>query len=499
LISAAQTVLDFTSATGGCTFPTAYFTPNNITFAAINNSMAQVCGSSPPAIPSGYFFIGPPVTNTPVSGDLVFSSPISQVKINTVAVDPVTSVPAWDVIARDGSGNLVDSKSEPALFPGGAVSVVLNGAGITDLHFDAFNTGGQTYNFPPVAQIVFKAGCPVNVTLQVGVPSDKYIQAQFKAPGSITLASYAASCNFKDFDWQQVITTLPCPSSFMAAPSSVGQANFCPDGSGTLTSPPNFADPPFAGYTSPAKYIGYNPFPFYYYTSVLQPGASCTEDDSCPPFPDIVSSDGTTLSFLDDPAEPHLPGVPRSVNPPVGTFLAFSTSLVGIDQFGNPSSPLFRWTWNSTFNGTAGGTAQTASLNPVDPGSGTGGITITSINGVPQVPPSVTCTATPNALWPPNGKSVTVAVNGTVTPGTSAIVAGTTAYAVIDEYGQVQPSGRITPDAGGNYSVGISLIAARNGDDKDGRTYTIVVSSKDTLGNLGSCSSIVTVPHDQGH
>jgi hypothetical protein len=48
------------------------------------------------------------------------------------------------------------------------------------------------------------------------------------------------------------------------------------------------------------------------------------------------------------------------------------------------------------------------------------------------------------------------------------------------------------------HSFGVSLVATRNGNDQDGRTYTIVVSSKDTIGNNASCSAVVTVPHDQG-
>jgi hypothetical protein len=45
----------------------------------------------------------------------------------------------------------------------------------------------------------------------------------------------------------------------------------------------------------------------------------------------------------------------------------------------------------------------------------------------------------------------------------------------------------------------VSLIAARNGNDQDGRTYTIIVSGQDALGNVGTRSTVVTVPHDQGH
>jgi virginiamycin B lyase len=114
-------------------------------------------------------------------------------------------------------------------------------------------------------------------------------------------------------------------------------------------------------------------------------------------------------------------------------------------------------------------------------------------------PPSVSCAATQNTLWPPNDHSASVEVSGTIAAGTVALAPGGAAYAVRDEYGQVQPSGSIALGADGSYSFAVSLIAARNGNDRDGRTYTIMVNSKDTLGNVGSCSAVVTVPHDQGH
>ena len=136
---------------------------------------------------------------------------------------------------------------------------------------------------------------------------------------------------------------------------------------------------------------------------------------------------------------------------------------------------------------------------PIDPSSGTGGVTITSVNGVPQTPPIVSCTATPSTLWPPNGKPASVTVSGTITAGTASLVPAGTGYLVIDEYGQDQPSGPITLGSGGSYLFQVSLIAARNGNDQDGRTYTIIVNGQDALGNVGSCSTIITVPHDHGH
>jgi len=111
--------------------------------------------------------------------------------------------------------------------------------------------------------------------------------------------------------------------------------------------------------------------------------------------------------------------------------------------------------------------------------------------------PSLSCAATPTSLWPPNGQPVSVTISGTITLGTSNIASGK--YAVIDEYGQFQPSGSVAlSPGGGSYSFQVPLLAARKDDDLDGRTYTIVVVATDTVGNPGSCATVVTVPHDQG-
>jgi hypothetical protein len=199
--------------------------------------------------------------------------------------------------------------------------------------------------------------------------------------------------------------------------------------------------------------------------------------------------------------------------------MAFTPDLVGYLPCAScssgfqPSAPLFEWTWKSNFSGTTckaitcGGIfdiyisdlAQTASAYPPDPGSGAGGITITSINGVQQTSPSVTCTATSNTLWPPNGKPVLVTVSGTVIPGTQAIPSGGTTFAVTNKYGQDQPTGSIAVAADGSYPFAVPLIAARNRTDRDGRTYTINVIAVDAIGNVGSCAAVVTVPHDQGN
>ena len=118
---------------------------------------------------------------------------------------------------------------------------------------------------------------------------------------------------------------------------------------------------------------------------------------------------------------------------------------------------------------------------------------------VDRTPPIITISETPSTIWPPNGKMVPVSVQGVITDTGSGVNASTSRYTVVDEYGRVQPSGSITLLAGGKYSFRILLQASRNGSDKDGRQYVIIVSAKDNAGNLGSAFTTVTVPHDQAH
>ena len=114
------------------------------------------------------------------------------------------------------------------------------------------------------------------------------------------------------------------------------------------------------------------------------------------------------------------------------------------------------------------------------------------------IPPTVTCSANPNTLWPPNGKPVPVSVSGSISDAGVGLLAGGAQFSVADEYGQTQPSGVITVASGGAYAFNVSLVAARNGNDQDGRHYTITVQASDKAGNVGTCQTVVTVPHDKG-
>jgi hypothetical protein len=120
---------------------------------------------------------------------------------------------------------------------------------------------------------------------------------------------------------------------------------------------------------------------------------------------------------------------------------------------------------------------------------------------VDTTPPAMTVAASPTMLWPPNGKLVPIMVSGAITdePSGSGVNLDSTAYGVTDEYGQIEPNGSLTLEADGSYVFTVSLEASRRGNDQDGRHYTITVSAKDNAGNLGTASTVVTVPHDQGN
>lgn len=267
------------------------------------------------------------------------------------------------------------------------------------------NTTTRSVSSVPVAamaenlQFGLRPSCPVNVTLAFGAATGlgpEYVTATFKAPSG-TLTSYAQACGFQEFTWQQLVTNWPCPGVLKANSASVAPQNLCPDGSLTASSQYPFFDPPKGGYTSPSSDASNTDnaysFPFYYPSlfnpnpNLLNPGQCSTLTGTCPsPYPYIVDLSGTTLSFVDDPTHTTLPGDPPSANPASGHYVSFSTSLVGITT--NPSgtllsvTPLKTWTWNSTFSGTAGGAVQASVIYPIDPGSGSGGVTITSINAV---------------------------------------------------------------------------------------------------------------------
>jgi len=105
-----------------------------------------------------------------------------------------------------------------------------------------------------------------------------------------------------------------------------------------------------------------------------------------------------------------------------------------------------------------------------------------------KTPPELSLTLSPNQIWPPNHKEVDVAVNGYAKDSLSGVKINS--FKLIDEYNEVTTA--IT-----DFSTLIKLIAWRDGNDNDGRNYTITVESADNAGNNAITSAVVLVPHDQ--
>ncbi len=131
---------------------------------------------------------------------------------------------------------------------------------------------------------------------------------------------------------------------------------------------------------------------------------------------------------------------------------------------------------------------------------GTGSVSVL-LNNTPfdTTPPVITPLCHADKTLATERPTCAVTLSGTITDTGSGVNASTAEFAVQDEYGEVQPFGKIALGPAGNYSFTILLRAGRRGNDLDGRHYTITVVAKDNAGNSGSQTSVVTVPHDRGN
>jgi hypothetical protein len=222
-------------------------------------------------------------------------------------------------------------------------------------------------------------------------------------PSSVTNLQQAAEAlgGYTSFDWTQTITA---PGQVPFRECNDDSCNDPMSISGTTPDVPmhgwDYCNPNSIRYDSTVFGDCSNNYPFYY-----------NSND-----PRLVAANaGTTLNFYDSPADACLEGPlgsdsllytlsaevkDRCDNTTESGALMFTTSLVGVK--GKTAAPLpFVFTWDDTFNGWFGepGTGGIITVGApgtdieVDPESGTGGITITSVNGVATVsaaePPSL--------------------------------------------------------------------------------------------------------------
>jgi hypothetical protein len=113
---------------------------------------------------------------------------------------------------------------------------------------------------------------------------------------------------------------------------------------------------------------------------------------------------------------------------------------------------------------------------------------------IDKTPPTITCSASPNTLWPPTHKLVDVATAVTVADVGSG-PAGYTLVSVTSNEGDI--ASEMAGFVVGTPATHGQLLAERDGGGS-GRVYTLTYRGTDQAGNTARCSATVTVPHDQG-
>jgi hypothetical protein len=104
----------------------------------------------------------------------------------------------------------------------------------------------------------------------------------------------------------------------------------------------------------------------------------------------------------------------------------------------------------------------------------------------------------PDSIWPPNGATVDISVAGRIVlPAACTLVSAS--YSLLDEYAEHSASGLLEVEADGTFFLSIPVTASREGQDRDGRSFTLTLDALDEAGASGTAPLVSTVPHDQGH
>jgi hypothetical protein len=110
--------------------------------------------------------------------------------------------------------------------------------------------------------------------------------------------------------------------------------------------------------------------------------------------------------------------------------------------------------------------------------------------------PSLQLTANPTAIWPPTGLMTDVSILGKGADSGSGL--SQVSYVVTDEYGMPLSIGtRTLSGAAANWAETLAVEALRNGDDRDGRLYTIAATVTDVAGRTSNQTVSVIVLHDR--
>ena len=119
---------------------------------------------------------------------------------------------------------------------------------------------------------------------------------------------------------------------------------------------------------------------------------------------------------------------------------------------------------------------------------------VTVRNQHDSTPPQITVAAGMIHVWPGSPRQVPVTFTGTVSDNASVI--DEVSFQVHDEYGQVEPSGRITVIKG-RFAITVFVEPTRRGYDRDGRRYELTITATDAERNRTSATARATILHDR--
>jgi uncharacterized lipoprotein YddW (UPF0748 family) len=115
---------------------------------------------------------------------------------------------------------------------------------------------------------------------------------------------------------------------------------------------------------------------------------------------------------------------------------------------------------------------------------------------IDQTAPTISLSANPSVIWPPNGKTVPVTISGSGADAVSGLAG--VSYVVTDEY--ETPLGVPLRSLNGDsatWTDRLCVEARRKGYDLDGRVYQVVATLTDVAGNTATATVIIRVPHDR--
>jgi hypothetical protein len=230
-------------------------------------------------------------------------------------------------------------------------------------------------------------------------------------------------------------------------------------------------------HTVSAIYSGDNSFNGSTSVSIIQTVIALNRPPVLTPIGNKTVNEGQLLSFA------------ISATDPDGDVLTYSYDNLPTGASFDLTTRTFSWTPTYDQAGTYPDIKFSVTDGKATPVSESIIITVVNVNRPPVIQ---SVAAEPSQLWPPNKKPVNVkfVVVATDPDGANDIVR--TTYSVSDEYGQYNVPETTLPVSGT-----ISLVPDRDGNDKDGRIYTITIKVYDAGGLSAARTANVICPHDQ--